>query len=356
MAVCLLGIMGAATAETQIHSSQYAKWYVYDMSFYNQFKSNIDEVMGILDRGIPGIVSRLGVTPDLPITVHIEQGEDGWGGWAGGGEVGYTSSCFRDQAGMNWIKGVVIGECVNVTTGKVTGDWPVDWWVDGVWYFPGFVVVDVLKEADNATTATKWETDEHYPTYPVYNLFRSLLTEFGWEYYKDFFARITDDDMDWFRVGTNPSNIKTNYIIAYMSLIAGRNLAGSFQTAKVSAAEATVIEDIMGVEQMLRSADAQNKNTSSAWDSFRNGNYAQAQQALFDMGMTAVRHIQPQQVGRSTPNNVVVYSLQGQRLYAGSLTGLKAALTKKICKSEAVIVNYRQNTKILRTEKVLLDR
>ena len=43
--------------------------------------------------------------------------------------------------------------------------------------------------------------------------------------------------MKWDKVGANPSKIKTDYVIAYMSLAAGRNLGGELKRAMVDAAD-----------------------------------------------------------------------------------------------------------------------
>jgi hypothetical protein len=334
----------AQTTEYQIYSSQYAVWKIYDTAFYKQYKPQMDTVIGILDRGIPGIIKRLGQSPKLPIIVHIEQGSGGLGGWSAGGEVGYTNTCFQSAQGMNWIKGVVIGECVNAATGSVTGDWPSDWWVDGVWYFPGFVVVDVLKEAADTASAKKWETDEKYPTYPVYNLFSSLLKEFGWTYYQTFFSRIKADTMDWSKTGANPSKIKTDYVIAYMSLAAGRNLGTQFKNANVSAADSVEIAAIMSVEARLRLATTQKLNVASAWTSFRNGDYAAAKKVLDNLGVSAVRYdvstMQNIHTGR-VPASVRVFSLNGQILYSASGNKVDAAALKRVCGGQAVVVKYR---------------
>jgi hypothetical protein len=334
----------AQTIEYQMYSSQYAVWNVWDTSFYRQYKTQVDSIIHVLDRGIPGIIKRLGETPKLPIKVHIEQGTGGGlGGWAGGGEVGYTSTCFTSAGGMAWIKGVVIGECVNVATGSVTGDWPVDWWVDGVWYFPGFVVVDVLKEAADTASAKKWETDEKYPTYPVYNLFNSLLKEFGWVFYQNFFDKIKADTMSWGKIGANPSKIKTDYVIAYMSLAAGRNLGTAFKNANVPAADSAEIAAIMSVEARLRLATTQKLNVASAWTSFRNGNYAAAKQVLDNLGVSAIRHngfVKNDGISGRAPLSVVVYSINGQRVYSAPGDKFDAAVLKRICNGRTVIVKY----------------
>jgi hypothetical protein len=313
--IAVLNLSNINAQEFQIYSSQYAIWFVYDTNFYKQYKTNVDSIIHVLDRGIPGIIKRLGITPKLPIKVHIEQGSGGFGGWAGGGEVGYTSTCFTSNAGMSWVKGVVIGECVNVTTGVVTANWPVDWWVDGVWYFPGFVVVDVLKEACDTASAKKWETDEKYPTYPVYNAFNSLLKEFGWSYYQNFFKLIIADTMSWSKIGANPSKIKTNYVLAYMSLAAGRNLGPMFKNANVQDADSTEIEAIMSVEKRLRLALSQKINVASAFTDFRNGNYPSAKTKLDNLGITYIKLFANKNIKISKENilqKIKAYTLNGQ--------------------------------------------
>ena len=245
---------------------------------------------------------------------------------------------------MAWIKGVVIGECVNVATGSVTGDWPVDWWVDGVWYFPGFVVVDVLKEAADTASAKKWETDEHYPTYPVYNTFNALLKEFGWTYYQNFFDMIKADTMNWAKIGANPSTIKTDYVIAYLSLAAGRDLGPTFKAANVTAADSVEIAAIMSVEARLRLATAQKFNVAAAWTNFRNGNYAAAKQVLDNLGVAELRHdgfIKDRGISGCAPIDVTVYSLKGQVLYSASAKKFDRAILNSLCGGQAVVVKYR---------------
>ena len=197
---------------TIIHCSAVAQWEIDDMASYAANKANYEEIMDILDCGYPGIVARLGQA-GLPLPVRVVIEKVVLRRRAGGGDVGYNDGDFEDAGGMDWIRGVAIGEVVNAVTGTVTDNWPSDWWVDGVWYFPGFVVVDVLKDVTDAKTATGWEVREKYPTYPIYKLFVELKTEKGWEFFQDFFAKVKADKMQWSQIGANPSAIQTNYVI-----------------------------------------------------------------------------------------------------------------------------------------------
>ncbi len=292
----LLAVFAALSAQAQtwvtLHQSQYATWVTpdYNKVQTDKYKANIDSIATELDAAIPLITTYLGIKPEKqPIRVEIDSSTEGLGGWAGGGDVGYQISCFfgrpKNSDGLRWIRGVVIGEVINASTGAVTDNWPRDWWVDDVWYFPGFMAGEILKTTVSDEFSNYWLTSESYPTYPVYNVFKLLLAEQGWDYWKRFFATITADKMEWGKIGANPSKLKTDYVIAYMGLAAGRNLGGTMKTAKVSASDSVEVAAIMYVERGLIEADKQKKSTASAWSDFRAGNYASAKTKLDAMGI-----------------------------------------------------------------------
>lgn len=275
-----------------VYQSKYSYWVTDhpNLTMVQKYKTNIDSICAELDQAIPLITERLGISPpEFPQRVQIDSGTEGMGGWAGGGDVGYQISDFfgrpKNGDGLRWIRGVIIGEVINATTGDVTDNWPRDWWVDDVWYFPGFMAGEILKATVSDQFANYWLTSENYPTYPVYNIFTKLLKDNGWIYWKNFFALVKDDKTMWGNIGANPSKIKTDYVIAYLSLAAGRNLAADFKTAKVAAADTAEVSAIMHVEQQLRQGDKDKKATSSAWSDFRKGNYASAKTKLDNLGI-----------------------------------------------------------------------
>jgi hypothetical protein len=260
---------------TVVHSTNVSMWEIHDAAVYTQFKANFDEIIDIIERGYFGIEARIATGLKLPIRVIVPPGVC-CGGFAGGGDVGYNDGDFKTAGGMQWVRGVVIGEVVNSATGAVSSDWPRDWWADTAWYFPGFVAVDVMKEVV-PTYATKWETDEKYPTYPVYVLFKALLQEQGWPVYQRLFATVKKDRMAWGKVGVNPSPLKTNYVIAYLSTAAGMNLGDRFKdAAQIAAADPAVIQSIMDARKALLDAAAAGKSTTAGWAKFLAGDYAGA--------------------------------------------------------------------------------
>jgi hypothetical protein len=263
---------------TVFHSTTVSMWEIHDVAVYNQYKANFDEIISILERGYHGIAARLGTGHKLPLRVIIDAGGC-CGGWAGGGDVGYADGDFKSEGAMNWVRGVVIGEVVNGVTGAVSAEWPRDWWADTAWYFPGFVTVDVLKDVV-PSHAEKWERDEKYPTYPVYQLYKALLAEQGWPVYQRLFALVKTDAIDWSKIGANPSVLKSNYVVAYMSLAAEQNLGARFKAATVAAADPAVVQAIMDARTRLVQAAAAGTNVSARWTRFRAGDHAGAVNGL----------------------------------------------------------------------------
>jgi hypothetical protein len=281
------------------------------------------------------------------------------GGWSGGGDVGYALSDFfgRPQSGdgLRWIRGVIIGEVINSTTGAVSDNWPRDWWSDDVWYFPGFIAGELLKQVVDSTFGNYWLTSEKYPTYPVYNTFVSLKDQFGWAFYKTFFATVLADSMKWAKIGANPSQIKSDYVIAYFGLAAGKNMGGVFLADKINSVDTNEVATIMNVEKRLVLATKSKLNVATAWSDYRNGNYAGANTILNQLGVD-VRYVASHANPRNdfgTPRSVTLYSLTGQKLYAGSVNGMHAASLRA---QQSVIAQYDYGSGIVSVKRLLLTR
>jgi hypothetical protein len=357
---------GAVHAQTwdTLHKSQYSLWVTpsYNLAACNVYKNNIDSVATELDMAIPLIIQDLGVAPpEKPQHVQIDSGcgTGCFGGWSGGGDVGYALSDFFGHPtygdGLRWIRGVIIGEVINSTTGSVSGDWPRDWWCDDVWYFPGFMAGELLKQTVDTAFGNYWLTSEKYPTYPVYNTFKSLLTQFGWIYYKNFFATVLADSMHWDKVGPNPSKIKTDYVIAYLSLAAGTNLGAAFITDKVANADSVEVAAIMSVEQRLVAATKSKLNVATAWADFRKGDYASAKTILDQLGVD-VRYTasaEDRSVDFGVPRSVTLYSLAGKKLYCGPVSGM-SAFAPRI--SQSAIACYKYDNGVVSIRKTFIAK
>ncbi len=359
LALCAFGAH-AQTWDT-LHASAYSVWVTpsYNLAACNVYKTNLDSVSSELDIAIPLIQQYLGVAPpEKPQRVQIDSNTSGMGGWSSGGDVGYRISDFFGRPtwsdGLRWIRGVIIGEVINSTTGAVSDNWPVDWWCDHVWYFPGFVAGEILKQAVDTAFGNYWLTSENYPTYPVYNTFKSLLTQFGWAYYKNFFAAVLADSMHWGNIGANPSQIKTDYVIAYMSLAAGRDLGGVFDSDQVANADSAEIAAIMEVEERLVIATKNNLKVATAWSDFRSGDYASAKTILNGLGVTQAVHPdlpRPAAAFSGAVTSVTVYSLSGRRLFCGAASGL-AGISARM--QQSAIAFYKYGNGAIAVKKILL--
>ena len=103
-----------------------------------------------------------------------------------------------------------------------------------------------------------------------------MRDEAGWPLFQRFFSLIAGDAMDWTSVGTNPSAIRSNYVIGYLSLAAGRNLGAAFQDAGVAGADPEVVAAILAARQRLVEAQAAGQDVTANWAAFRMGDPAAA--------------------------------------------------------------------------------
>jgi hypothetical protein len=347
----------------QLYSSTYATWSIENSdpvtySYYQQYKINCEKIFAEMDKAIPAVEARLGSKLPTPVICYIVN-DPGLLGWAGGGHVGYGYGCFKDASSMSWLQGVLCGEMCNNCTGLVTAGWPRNWWADDVWYFPGFVAIDVMKEIIDTATAVAWMTSERYPTYPVFNIYMALLKEFGWPVFQNLMHMITADKMVLGNVGANPSKILTDYTIAYISIAAGRNMANDWKNAKITDADSIEVAAIMKARNLLVLGTAQGKATGPAWTAFLSGNYSSALTLLNGLNIVAVRpeiSMPDNIVSQFNPNMMAVHSLDGKVIYSGAIKPLSDIMPVRGAPGQAVIITYKLNNIIVGAKKVMLGR
>ena len=249
------------------HSTNVSMWEIHDMAVYTQYKDNFDEIIGILERGYFGIEKRLGTGHKLPIRVIIEAGGC-CGGWAGGGDVGYADGDFKSDGAMNWVRGVVIGEVVNGVTGAVTSR------VAARLVGGHRLVLPRLRhrrraEGGGARARHQVGDRREVPDLPGLRAVQGAAGRAGLGHLPAAVrSMVKNDKMDLAKIGANPSAIKTNYTVAYLSLAARQNLATRFMAAKV-AADPAVVQAIMDAHGKLVQAGP----TAPGWARFRMGNY-----------------------------------------------------------------------------------
>jgi hypothetical protein len=273
----------AATAVT-IHSSSAAVWQVYDTNAYLTYKLNIDSLMALFDRAVPIVLKDLGVSAQLPVQVYIDSG-DCCGGWASMNAVGFRIGNFNSNTvfsncngftAVDWTRGVIIGEFANHAAAEgSSGCQPLDWWVDHVWYFPDMVVVNVLAEAVDSATARRWEQNMDCSdklNVPLYMAFKDLRLLHGWSAYQNAFKAIREDSISFCSNFTNPSALLTNYMLAYLSVGAGVNVAEAFRAAGAAGADSAVVTRILSAQKSLHDCPDQ-AGGSAARQAYLSGNY-----------------------------------------------------------------------------------
>jgi hypothetical protein len=273
----------AATAST-IHSSAFAVWQVYDTNAYVKYKSNIDSLTALFDRAVPIVLKNFGVSVSLPVQVFIDSG-DCCGGWASTNAVGFRIGNFNSNAvfqncngftAVDWTRGVIIGEFANhAAANGSSGCQPVDWWVDHVWYFPDMVVVSVLAETMDSAVARRWEQNMDCSdklNVPLYRAFKDILIRRGWAAYQNAFKAIRDDSISFCSHFTNPSALLTNYMLAYLSLGAGENVAEAFRVAGASGADSGIVAKILSARKSLHDCPDSAGGTA-AREAYLSGNY-----------------------------------------------------------------------------------
>jgi hypothetical protein len=157
------------------------------------------------------------------------------------------------------------------------------------------------------------------------------------------FSLVIDDKMAWDNIGENPSKIKTDYIIAYFSLIAGRNMGAEFKAANVTAADSTEIRSIINVRKAITHATKAGLNLTEVWKAFRAGDYQKAAALLANMPVG----IQP---GNDTPFRadqyraplkMRVYTAHGREIYSGTGTGFTPSMLQSAIHGQIVFISYR---------------
>ena len=247
---------------------------IHDPAAYQAAKAEFDEVVNLLDRGYPAILARLERPLAIPFQVVIKKG-DCCASFTSADHVGYRDGNFHDPSALSWTRGVVLGGVVNTMVAGVSRGWPADWWIDDG-FFTALVVSDTLKQLTTPAIAQTWEIEQQLASSRVYQELVSLRDEAGWPLFQRFFSLIAGDAMDWTSVGTNPSAIRSNYVIAYLSLAADRNLGAAFQDAGIAGADPEAVTAILAARQRLVQAQAAGQDVTANWAAFRMGDLATA--------------------------------------------------------------------------------
>lgn len=261
-----------------VHCSAVAQWEVHDPAVYQANQAGFDEIIALLDGAYPALLARLGRPLALPLRVLVEPGEC-CSSFTSLTHTGFADGDFIGDTGLTWTRGVLLATVVNAAVNSVSRGWPADWWMDSG-AFTGLVTADLLGELTTPAIASAWEAQEEYPSSAVYRALKGLLEETGWPLFEQFFYTLVDESIDWTLVGENPSPLRTNYVIAYLSVAMGRNLGATFSEARVAGADPALVQAIIDARAALKLANQQGKDTAARWSAFRMGDYLAAVQGL----------------------------------------------------------------------------
>ncbi len=304
--VLLMFISGLVNASAWhvIHTSNYTKWAIYNISAYQQNSVQIDNVINQVDSVAAQLQKDFGIHSGI-VNVNISSGGC-CGGSTSNGQEGLSIGDFATNvylcsgntfSALNWTEGVAIGELVNTYTGSVTSGWPRDWWVDDVWYFPAMSVIQSTSEIGNTRFSYMWEMHAAggctpYPSLRVFEAFDSARSQYGWSVFSDAFSNMTLDKFSFdnlkYANGSlvpNPSALRTEYAIAYLSVkhnVSQLFVNGISGTIKYNVNQ-SAINVIKKAIQEINEGVLQGIDMNSAISSLDSGAYSEANSLAYSL-------------------------------------------------------------------------
>jgi hypothetical protein len=198
----------------------------------SEYGAEADWVPDYLRRAARVLV-RMYDAPDVapPAVIEVELKKDpanqGLGGWATPTKIGFSSSSWPDEPWRHWI---LVHELVNLFTAHygAAGGHPSDWWANGRSPFPMYVACLALANLGLLEDAV-WLRGLAREK-PDHQLYWALHKRFGFELFADCLKHLRADGIDLGRIGApwpNADALRSRYTIAYLSLVAGENLAAT---------------------------------------------------------------------------------------------------------------------------------
>ncbi len=200
----------------------------------------------------------------IPIRYLIKRGlPESIRGWTASGEVGVEAGDFVQN---RWCLVISAQELVNLFTGSICSGWPIDWWANHRSPFPMMVAVEVVRDLGYLQESNDY--DAEFEKDPLYVWHKRVKETFGWDLYRRMFSAIKEDGIQWDRIGSNPSKIRTNYVLAYMGIGAGGVYMNS-ATDTIPDANQEIVEEVIDIRQQIQ----RYPHDGQKWLSFLVGNY-----------------------------------------------------------------------------------
>ena len=190
-------------------------------------------------------------------------------------------------------------EMINDFTGQVSSGWPTDFWADHISAFPNSMdwhIMETLGKKGNDANLTKAAAAQKMRFYPGGDsadprvpMFDQIfdLPSYGFPGLSRVFSFVEADKLSWDGLGVpNPDQKRTEYVMAYLSLGAGKPVTPIMQAAHVGdgtpdgAGDApyTVSQDnidaIANAHCAIVAATNQGSDEAASMTALRKGNYA----------------------------------------------------------------------------------
>ena len=166
-----------------------------------------------------------------------------------------------------WCLVIVAQELTNLFTGSVSTGWPTDWWANHRSPYPIMVAVEVVRDLGYIQESKDY--DEEFKNDPLYVWHRNMKRTYGWDLYRNMLSAVKTDGIMWDRLGPNPGKTRTNYVLAYMALGAGKlNLSSAAET--IPNADQKMVEDIVRARETIHMIS----RNEQKWMQYLSGDYS----------------------------------------------------------------------------------
>lgn len=292
-----------AEAYEQVHESDYFIWYS-PPEVVQRYRQEISAHYEFADMAYRVLTDLLGVdiVTLLGRKVGLYISPLPGGGWAGGGSLGLSYDAFISiySGKTTWAHVLIAHELVNVFTSIVVEEWPRDWWANHISPFPFAMTMLVLERTGHADALPRRQEEARRigPAFQqLVELFLRLYSEDPGIYGKLLRTVLQDQWKHWTQVsrGSNPSKRLSEYVVAYLSMSAGRNLYSEINGALKFIAPG--YDEMFGVDPIevfriwhTRMKIAHLPRNAPEWDRFRRGEaWLEPPLLVIDVGVQDVR-------------------------------------------------------------------
>lgn len=311
---CERGAWACGPNETQQYASALTIWCIDDTVWANEQSAFQNTFFAYGDAVVEELESLFGVTPQgLPLIIEAVAPDGGAQtppkccgngcnqnpclGEAVTGDA-YTNNAYNVQGFWGYL--LTLHELVNQWTGYVSGGWPTDFWADHVSAFPNSMDWQIMAALGaklndaNLTAASAAQKARFYPggdsVDPRVPMFDQIfaLPNMGFAGWTRIFGYVRGDAMSWDGLGAaNPAELRTAYVVAYVSLGPGQSVLPILQSANVAngmpdgvQGDATYtvpesdVDAIASAHCAIAAASAQGLDVTTDQQLFLSGNFA----------------------------------------------------------------------------------